>query len=289
LTKRVESEHDAKEAMGHLFWQIMYGRIRRHRYFDIFFESGSTLAYVSEAFEHKARLTGSDNEKEWSITTNNALTLLQLLLHANMTTNPLPPAPPEDYYGAMFGRGMLHEPQTHPTIPRRLYASEKNAIAEAANLLKQGIQRRLFLATASGLDLRHPAVQFRGPHVGSHANMLFKRAIFETGQPVVLFFTEKKIDFAFEIGKCYPVFGPDRTWLSILAKYPLAICIGYHKKQRADVIKDLIEFGKHGFELEYAHKEVSGEERSGPAHLPRSTGGVVIMANRPFVKIFPRE
>lgn len=292
LTKRIEAESDAKQCMAQLFWEVMYGRIRRRGYRDIFFESGSTLAYVSEAFEEKARKTGSDNESAWQISTNNALTLLQLLLHANMTTIPLPPAPPEDYYGAMFGHALLEEPQTQPSKPRKLYKCEKEAVDSTVELLKKNVKKRLFLATASGLDLTHDQPNFRGPHVGSHPNMLFKRAIFETNQPVILFFTEEKTEHSFEAGKCFPVFGPDRRWTTVMREYPLAICVGYHKEGKSEILEKLKYFKKYTFDLNYAHMESqpdhSDQDHPNQDQIPQSTG-MCIIANDEFKKVFPKE
>lgn len=49
-------------------------------------------------------------------------------------------------------------------------------------------------AAASGWDTSHHVYEFHVPHVVSHANMLFKRAIFMTGQRVVIFSSRHKID-----------------------------------------------------------------------------------------------
>ena len=277
LTKRVEREPQGKKDIGDVFWELMYGRIKRSGYTNIFFESGSTLAFVSSSFEKKVRNAEGDRRHEWHVTTNNALALLQLLLNTNIETNPLPPGPPEGYYGAMFGSTLLQDPEAAPRIPRRLFPREKEAVNKTSQLLRGQQKRRLFLATASGLDINHTEENFRGPHIGSHPNMLFKRAIFLTRQPVVLFLTEAKIGKPFIDGTCYPVFGPDYTWKRALKFCPLAICIAYQNQAEDRLRHDLIDVaGMNDFDFDYAGKKLEG-------------GGVFIAANRPFVQMIAKE
>ncbi len=275
LTQRLEKEEEAKKTLAALFWEVMYGRIEHCGYKDLFFESGSTLAYLSAEFEQKVKACGPGSESNWNVTTNNAITLLQLLLLTNIKTNPLPPAPPEGRYGAMFGHDLLEHPQSHPVEPRPLLPTEEAAVVETVTRLKQGAERRLFLATASGLDLRHSRKHFRGPHIGSHPNMLFKRAIFRTEEPVVLFLTEDKVGDPFDDTNCFPVFGEDLAWTSVLQDYPLAICIGYRKQKTADRLRDkfrgLREYS--GFNFDYAHET-------------RSNGGMLMATNKNFAKRF---
>ena len=277
LTTRVEREPEAKMALGDVFWDLMFGRIKRFGYTNLFFESGSTLAFVSSGFEKKVLSSGGDRSNDWHVDTNNALALLQLLLHTNIETNPLPPGPPEGYYGAMFGSTLLQDPEAPPGKPRRLFPREDAAIKETSKLLKGNGERRLFLATASGLDLTHKQTHFRGPHIGSHPNMLFKRAIFQTGQPIVLFLTEEKIDKPFIDGTCYPVFGPDYPWSHALRECPLAICIGHHKMS-ANRLKGILKrrTRAHGFDFDYASKELEA-------------CGVFIAANEAFSRRIRKE
>ena len=57
--------------------------------------------------------------------------------------------------------------------------------------------------------------------------MLFKRALFTIGCPVVIFLTAEKLGDPFEPGKCFPIFGPDEPLGDALKEYPLALCVGY--------------------------------------------------------------
>ena len=151
LTDRVEKESGAKEVCGKLFWDLMYGNIKRQGYTKLFFESGSTIANVSDAFEAKAKEANSDNDSLWDVTTNNSITLLQLLIHTHIKTTRLPIAPAENYYGAIFHPDLYKSPEAPPITPRRLYPTEQAAVESVSDSLTSREEKRLFLATASGL------------------------------------------------------------------------------------------------------------------------------------------
>jgi len=191
--------------------------------------------------------------------------------------------------------------------PRALHKKEKAAINEIVGLLKSGGRRQIILATASGWDTTHRIKAFHGPHVGSHANMLFKRAIFMTNEPVVMFLSRHKVDPRFREARfkcrtdkekpklgtryCYPVFGKELTLAQALVSTPLALCIGY-EKEPDDTENDLREIGeklkwvlkpelhKAGFDLEYAAKEFVRNDGS--------RAGAIMVANNGFRKRFPR-
>jgi len=288
LTRRLDRESEAKRTLGEAFWHVMFGRIKRRGYFNLFFESGSTLAYISDEFEKKLRLSEGDRTNEtnkWKITTNNAMTLLQFLLHTHIDVIPKPAGAPEDYYGAMFDDVLLKNPEPPPQLPRSLFPTEEAAVQRTVTTLQHDGDVRLYLATASGLDLNHPQTDFRGPHVGSHPNMLFKRAIFQTDRPIVLFLNASKLEKPFEIGRCYPVFDRNYTWEQACVDCKLAICIGYTmdgeedvdrlRETRKKVIQQL-ESTLSGFDFNYANYE-------------GSRGGAFIAANEAFTKIFPKE
>jgi hypothetical protein len=191
--------------------------------------------------------------------------------------------------------------------PRALHQKEKEAINETISLLKSGGDKQIILATASGWDTTHKVRGFHGPHVGSHANMLFKRAIFMANNPVVLFLSRHKVSPNFrearfkcrtdsekpEIGMryCYPVFGKELTLAKALVDTPLALCIGYEREkedQETDIrqigehLKSVLrpELGKAGFDIEYAAKEFVREDES--------VAGAIMVANKRFRQLFPR-
>ncbi len=182
----------------------------------------------------------------------------------------------------MFDDVLLKDPENQPQSARPLFPAEKKAVTRTVQTLQQDGHKRLYLATASGLDFDHLEPNFRGPHVGSHPNMLFKRAIFMTRQPVVLFLTDSKLTKRFEVGKCYPVFGPDRSWHQASQTIPLAICIGYELDSRDKGRGRIIETKRKlveeliGFDFDYADEEVEN-------------GGAFIIANKGFKNIFKKE
>ncbi len=286
LTKRLENQPYAKQAMARAFWQVMFGRIKRCGYRNLFFESGSTLAFLCEEFEKKIRRSEGDRNAYWKITTNNALVLLELLLDTHLDVSPRPAGAPEDYYGAMFDDVLLKDPEFAPHIPRKLFPAEKNAVSKTIQTLQKDGAPRLYLATASGMDFDHTEEHFRGPHVGSHPNMLFKRAIFKTGEPVVLFLSEGKINKAFRIGECFPVFGPDYSWRRACHETKLAMCVGYsiesggrHNetlREKRERLREQLRKNLPGFDLDYAAAEFL-------------TSGAFLVANRGFVEVFKKE
>lgn len=232
---RVKIDEASKETEAQEFWETMMGPIRRNGYRKLFFESGSTLSYVSEVFEKY--VLRSDNESgSWRIWTNNVLALLQLLLYTDVDVRRFPPfAPdPEDKYGAIFPREWHPLTERTPSNPRKLYQTEVDAVNEMKQRLHKFGEKTLFLATTSGWDLDHKSKNFQGPHVGSHPNMLFKRAIFTTGCPVVIFLTAEKLGDPFKAGKCFPIFGPDEPLDDALTNYPLALCVGYDQTLQSD-------------------------------------------------------
>ncbi len=214
------------------------------------------------------------------------MTLLQFLLHTHIDVVPKPAGAPEDYYGAMFNDVLLRHPEAPPQKPRGLFDTELDAIKKTVGTLQRDGEKRLYLAAASGLDLDHHVAYFRGPHVGSHPNMLFKRSIFQTEQPVVLCITESKLQKRFIVGKCYPVFGPDYSWDDACRERPIALCIGYAleeydegadkvARKKADLIRRLAH-KLRGFDLNYASVEFNNR-------------GAAIVANPAFKKFLPRE
>ena len=135
--------------------------------------------------------------------------------------------------------------------------------------------------------------------------MLFKRALFKTGDPVVLFLTRHKIDPFFKESKfkcrrdeenpdastryCYPVFGSELSLETALETIPIAICVGYEiepsdgstslteiRRSLENVLAPVLK--SHQFDLSFARKEFRDEN----GHL----SGAFIAANTAFRKLF---
>ena len=68
---------------------------------------------------------------------------------------------------------------------------------------------------------------------------MFKRALFTTEKPVVIFLTAEKLGDPFESGKCYPIFGPDEPMEIALEKYPMALCVGYDRSMESPTRREL--------------------------------------------------
>lgn len=294
LTDRVRQQPKEKQAAAEFFWDVMAGSIRRRGFWNLFFESGSSIAYLSQQFEDVVLLDDNDTEK-WNIRTNNVETLLQLLLHTDLNIHPFPPAAPDpqDKYGAIFPREFRLLRESAPTRPRELFdgsrydkriqTSECDALRRVQDSLKKLNDKVLVLATTSGLDLSHKIEAFRGPHVGSHPNMLFKRAIMTTGFPVVLFLDSKKFAQPFKVRECFPVFGPECTWSDALKKYPMAICMAWDESE--------VELGKGET---FAKRLESDVDRlrllgfdSNYAQVSSASQHVVIAANSKFTRVLP--
>lgn len=296
LTDRVQQQPKEKQAVAEFFWDTMAGSIRRTGYRHLFFESGSSIAYVSQQFEETVLMAG-DDAAEWQIKSNNVETLLQLLLHTDLSIQPMPAAAPDpqDKYGAIFPREFRFVREPAPSKPRALYKKSShdkgNQYSEVDAMIKVkkefadlGDKKLLVLATTSGLDLCHKEPFFRGPHVGSHPNMLFKRALLTAGLPVVLFLDSKKFDQPFKERECFPVFGPGCSWDEVRKNYPIAICTAWEQSEmdlkgsndsfQERVKRDLHALNALGFDTRYAIHTA-----------PEIT--VVIAANRAFQKILP--
>jgi hypothetical protein len=265
LTERVLAGALEKEMAAVVFWHTLTGPIRRTGRRRIFFESGSTLAFVSEVFE-RAVLDNSAPDEEWRIWTNNVESLLQLELYSNARVVSFPSDAPilGDKYGAIFSKSFLGVYEAPPTKGRRLYTQDdyqadrqddresgtgtlRNGLAQRDCVSEQSLVEQtteqlrseladcgLVCVTASGLDDNVEEDWQRGPHIGSHENMLFKRAVYDTGEPTVIFLHWEKIQLKrFRPGTCYPVFLDDYDWTKFVETRPVAICIGYRTSKES--------------------------------------------------------
>ena len=77
----------------------------------------------------------------------------------------------------------------------------------------------------------------KGPHVGSYHNKVFKRFMYETGLPLVIFITGDKIDCEIEVGHCHFILDSEFTWEEFYTEYPLAFCIGCSNKNKSKYIQ----------------------------------------------------
>ncbi len=255
LSRRCTENPLLKSSMAEYFWAQYFARITNMGTRQLFFESGSTVAYLSSAFSNwLSTPAGQQHLQDWKITTNNVLTYLDFVLSKSVWTELVPYGPPEERYGATFGDIALLPESPPPTKPETLEPEEKKATEAMARLLKKlGLQ--LVLAATSGLELT-PDSQFRGPHIGSYYNKLFKRAILSAGIPTVIFLDETKILKPFKVGYCHSVCDADMPFEQVCESLPLALCIGCGS---AETREEMIEkIAPLGFEHVDPAREYSG-------------------------------
>lgn len=291
LREGVARQKEEKDVLGKIFWRHMEGRIKRNDFKDIFFESGSTLAYITNQFETSV-LNQNDGHK-WRITTNNVVILQELLLYTDIEVEPLPSGRPANQFGGMYTPELLNIREPAPLQPRGLYDREKNAINHLISRFGKYREKHLFLMSASGwaLDCNEPS--FNGINAQTHPDMLFKRAVLQTGKPVVCFLTSDKIGSCFQPHKHYPIFGPDFNQDEILSVQPIAICLSYKSSQDLHEInkKDRI---KKGHSLKYLHQLLQYLEQLGfendyvHEYLEEEQISVRMVANPKFIDIFGR-
>ena len=122
--------------------------------------------------------------------------------------------------------------------------------------------------------------------------MLFKRALFAAGKPIVVFLNAEKLGDPWVPNKCYSVFGPDFTMRTAIDTCPIALCIGYDMDQTCATgtgITKEIRKGRNkpewisntlqtlGFHVPYVQQDVE------------AGGGAVMFANEQFRKLLPDD
>lgn len=258
LYERCLTEANKKEALAAFFKKCYLNAILRCRV-SLFFESGSTVAYVAkylaEPLYKEVRLEGQ-GEPTITVSTNNVLAYLLLWLSARVPCSPFPwSTPGEATYGAWYG-GLEDKEAKDPDYTRPRLDSE--AEEEIGKLLghrfrpNDSARPALLLGAASGLQIgeRHD-LKFRtglddatkeqlqvelgqcfGPHVGSYHNKIFKRFMYATKIPIVLFMTASKIDCEIEVGKCHFILDRGFDWPEFYQTHPVAFCIGCDQEER---------------------------------------------------------
>ncbi len=237
LSTRTLIEEPLKRTISRYFWGLFLPKIALTDISRLFFESGSSIAYVSEDF---IRLVGDarwgrDLSSKLRIATNNILTFFDFALiepRSDLFNVSLEPKGPfEPSYGATFGElsGAVELP--FPRAPESLHPNARPFIDTViANLRKFFDAPGMILMTASGVELDENS-PFAGPHVGSYYNKLVKRALLEVKVPAVMFLDQAKFPYKFQVGKCHPVCGPDAEWVSVRNDVPLAIACAFNSEE----------------------------------------------------------
>lgn len=232
-----------KRAIAGYFLDQYLGRMIQSGIRNLFFESGSSIAFLSETFIE--RLTEDwmrEVYRELNIQTNNILTYLDFVLSEHIRTELYPYGPPEAKYGATFGPLTTIPKLQPPTSPRPLAKKARKVVGEVRDRLIERYQDHgVILMTASGIDVSK-GNEFPGPHVGSYYNKLFKRALLESACPTVIFLDEIKVPPVkeFEIGECFSVCDEEMSWSKVCQTNPLAIAIAASTEERAKELEQLL-------------------------------------------------
>lgn len=241
LVPRIIGRPGEKEAAAAFFADvylqklIAYKRGSAEEGVSLFFESGSSTAYAAQAVGK--RLAGRHSEIR--ISTNNVLAYMIFWLVHRIDCSLFPWGAPEQRYGAVFGciNDLVDESKRPSFPPSALTAEEEQAIQRLmvdyfSPAHWKGKGKPLLLGALSGLQLTEDPRFARslGPHVGSMRNKVFKRFMYATGVPMMLFLDSKKIDLEVETDHCHFILEeePSRglTWTSMLENHPVAFCVG---------------------------------------------------------------
>jgi hypothetical protein len=252
LYVRCSQESDKKRELARYFREQYLDGIINDKV-NLFFESGSTVAYVAkelvEPFSRVIKIK-EKGKPNIGISTNNVLAYLLFWLTARVPCTTFPWSPPnEETYGALYG-GLEKIEDNRPLYD--LSPLNEEAKKEIKRLLEtpfslSSMERpALLLGATSGLQLsKDPDLSFKdglnessqtelksqldnclGPHVGSYRNKIFKRFMYETGIPIMIFITDDKIDSKIEVGKCHFVLDSEFTWEDFHTKHPVGFCVG---------------------------------------------------------------
>lgn len=237
LTGRTSDRNHLKSAIARHFWKLYLSKIALSERSRLFFESGSSIAYVSEDFIRRVGEAqwGRDLSKRLRIATNNILTFFDFALIApggnRYDVSLEPKGPFEQSYGATYGELAEAVELSHPQILESLHPNAQPYVdAVIAGLRKFFDAPGMILMTASGVELDENS-PFPGPHVGSYYNKLVKRALLEVRVPTVLFLDQAKFPYPFQVGKCHSVCGPDFKWQNIRKDIPLAVALAFDKRE----------------------------------------------------------
>ncbi len=239
LTKDVP---ELKSAVARKFLEDHLGNIELAGVSRMFFESGSSIALLSEEVFRLSKA------KEWirnywstvHVETNNFLTYLYFTLMAQRPAELFPPGSPDDKYGATFGDLVtLTEPSTQRVYSQGLLNFDK--VKEKLNPLTERFRENyttsgLVLMTVSGLDIEH------GPHVGSYPNAIFKNGLFAAKVPMVMFLDENKtLRKPFDKKTCYRIFDKKEEWAAAINETPFAIAIGCSGANVAEEVRSKLK------------------------------------------------
>jgi len=297
LYARTSTNVDAKVRAAEFLAQRYHARMASSDTKGIFFESGSSVAYIVKSLPQslwKNIKFGKEGEPNKHISTNNTLVYLMLWLNIGVPCTLFLWGLPEETYGASFGPVGVLDPRAPAYDGMGLNTRARSAIKNLgdAGLALNRDNTSLIIATASGLqlsenhilegdenfdipdDLKIAVNKCFGPHVGSYNNKVFKRYLYETQLPIMLIFDSTKIDSVIDIRKCHFIFDKELPWHNVMENNPLAFCVGCQTEE-LDKLKTAIQKETGGFNV-----------ITTPKSHPYSA---LIARNSAFMKEFPEE
>ncbi len=212
LHSRIDVRTTQKQAIAQYVVENYIARWKRPM--NLFFESGSSVAFISAALsKHLDRSPRLGMGPDFFVETNNVVSYLDLGLRPSgeVELKLYPEGPPEHKYGAMFGR--LSD--LFPPAPGEPPSSEAaHAVHELARHFADApFARSLILSSASKFDLE-PSQPDPGPYTGSYANSLFKRALLQSRRPILFVADGNKFGPA-DLHREYPVCCSDLPWTEV--------------------------------------------------------------------------
>ena len=244
---------------------------------SLFFESGSTVAFVAKEISKYLEgrvVIGEKGAPNIQISTNNVLAYLILWLVARIPCTQFPWTPPDEQtYGASYGgikENLVSRKPDYSGVG--LNFKEENEIRKLLDASFSPLTWKrptLLLGASSGLQISSkPKLKFPenicdekrkelelqlskclGPHVGSYHNKIFKRFMYATKLPIVIFLTADKIDSEIEVGKCHFILDSTFTWEQFCHEHPVAFCVGCPGSQLDKYVALFRDLGfdvKHG-------------------------------------------
>jgi hypothetical protein len=259
LDWRFNTNAPLKKAAAEYFLDSYLDMLRRSSISRLFFESGSSIAFLSEAFA--SRLDQGIKWNDLLIETNNILSYMEFVLSRTAPATLYPSGTPERKYGGTFGELMTlpipseEDPATDEARADMTLVAHKarERMSELrAHFREQYSDFGIIFGATSAIDLARTG-QRAGPHVGSYHNMLFKRALLESGAPIVIFLDEDKFRRPFDPRSCFRVCDADFGWDYACLNVPLALVCAFRSEEGAKQVIPQLEY--YGLEhLECTHR-----------------------------------
>lgn len=251
LNVRSTTKQSEKQAIGSYIWERFLTDFESAEVEAIYFESGSSTAYVSYALleyirEHSEWYYKSRLHDVLTIVTNNFLTLMDFTIYQDMV-RPMadivlyPKGQVRDKYGVTYGPLAEAGPYAQTeAFEQRGWALDHRA-ATACSTVTTAIDQLLgkkgvIMMAVSGIDWDRTK-HFYGPHVGSYPNMLMKRCLLRSMHPKIVVVDDFKWKNRYDADKCFPICGDGLNWADILIDQPMAFAVGVSDANNATIVK----------------------------------------------------